>query len=455
LTGIDNHLGLLEKVTLVGGKQIVYLYDAAACPDLRGGTKLAQVLREPFTADVRTDYVGEFVYQSGVLEFFAQPEGRCVAGGTGFRFEYHYRDHLGNLRLAFSDLDGDGDAEVSEVLQEAAYYPYGMKHEGLAAPAVGVPHRFLFQGKELEGTFGVDWMDFGARRYDAAVGRWWGVDSYALKYAGLSPYAAFGDDPLRFVDPGGESLKIAAGLEDWFYGTYYTTVSEIDRSRIDQLANSDMTYNVLFGKATGRNDAESGFNFASGQFDITIDGAVKGKDPFNIIPTLGDELQHAYQYETGEIGYFQNIAGAISSFGYDVDDEIESQEGAWRAMNAFILKANPNFDPSSKDDRWAEFAKYNPNFMTKGKIDNGSANSGFLYFRMVKQGGMNAGEWLFAADGGNYKRSSFAYGQMQLGVKTTDFSAHLKVGDLLGGKPIRSYSYRVPQGNGYENVQVK
>jgi hypothetical protein len=122
---------------------------------------------------------------------FTQPAsgGRGVATGTRFRYEYEQARHtqpakrplkkMGNLRLGFSDLDGDGVAEVSEVLQEAAYYPgacpeqrrRGMRHEGLAAPAVGVPHRFLFQGKELEGAFGVDWMDFGARRYDAAVGR--------------------------------------------------------------------------------------------------------------------------------------------------------------------------------------------------------------------------------------------------------------------------------------------
>jgi RHS repeat-associated protein len=185
-------------VTLAGNKQIVYLYDAA-------GTKLAQVLRQPNTADVRTDYVGEFVYHGGVLEFFSQPEGRCVAAGAGFRYEYHYRDHLGNLRLAFSDLDGDGEAEVSEVLQEAAYYPYGMRHEGLAAPAVGVPHRFLFQGKELEGAFGVDWMDFGARRYDAQVGRWWGVDAMANDRSDWTPYRFGLDNPIRYLDRDGNN----------------------------------------------------------------------------------------------------------------------------------------------------------------------------------------------------------------------------------------------------------
>jgi RHS repeat-associated protein len=296
-----NHLDLPEKVTLAGGKQIVYLYDAAACPDLLGGTKLAQVLRQPFTPDLRTDYVGEFVYQSGVLEFFGQPEGRCVAGGTGFRYEYHYRDHLGNLRLAFSDLDGDGVAEVSEVLQEAAYYPYGMRHEGLAAPAVGVPHRFLFQGKELEGAFGVDWMDFGARRYDAAVGRWWGVDAMAGRRLAVSPYAFVQGKPVGRVDP--------TGMLDDEYDQSGRKISDLGGDKIDFFHQADGNTKIV--------DRENGAS-----------NIIKG----------GEALIRGYEHRKKDIGWgqiteeFLGFYGPTKSLIADFDD---SNVGAFGSLDRY------------------------------------------------------------------------------------------------------------------------
>jgi RHS repeat-associated protein len=175
-------------------------------------------VKQPNTPDHRTDYVNEFVYQDGLLVPIAigigHPDGRCVVDGSGFRYEYHYKDHLGNLRLAFTDLDGDGVAKATEVLQEAAYYPYGMKHEGLGTPVVGPEHRFFpdgyrDQGKEMEQDFGVDWADFGARRYDGQLGRWWGVDAMAHDRAWASPYNFVQDNPVGRVDLNGQ-------LDDWF-----------------------------------------------------------------------------------------------------------------------------------------------------------------------------------------------------------------------------------------------
>jgi RHS repeat-associated protein len=191
-------------------------------------------VKQPNTPDHRTDYVNEFVYQDGVLVPIAigigHPDGRCVVDGSGFRYEYHYKDHLGNLRLAFTDLDGDGLAEATEVLQEAAYYPYGMKHEGLGTPVVGPEHRFLFQGKEMEQDFGVDWADFGARRYDGQVGRWWGVDAMAEEFPSESPYLVMNDDPINIIDPKGESglavnrkKEVVVRTKIYFYGDQATT----------------------------------------------------------------------------------------------------------------------------------------------------------------------------------------------------------------------------------------
>uniref|UniRef100_UPI0025F3D4EB JAB-like toxin 1 domain-containing protein n=1 Tax=uncultured Bacteroides sp. TaxID=162156 RepID=UPI0025F3D4EB len=45
-----------------------------------------------------------------------------------------------------------------------------------------------------------NWYDYGARHYDAALGRWNAVDTMAEKYYGVSPYAYCKNNPILRVD---------------------------------------------------------------------------------------------------------------------------------------------------------------------------------------------------------------------------------------------------------------
>ncbi|MEM6269139.1 MAG: DUF6443 domain-containing protein [Bacteroidota bacterium] len=202
-----NHLNLPTKVDMGGGNELLYLYDAS-------GTKLARRLKQGGTPISIQHYIGEFVYKGTQLEYFDNTEGRVVpvsGGSQSYRFEYFYRDHLGNARMRFSDLDEDGVAEVSEILQEWHYYPQGMVLEGLNTPLVATAHRFSFNGKEIEDEFGLNWQDFGARRYDAQLGKWAGVDPKAEEFLSSSPYGfAFGN-PVNLFDPDGMAPSDPSG----------------------------------------------------------------------------------------------------------------------------------------------------------------------------------------------------------------------------------------------------
>ncbi len=164
----------------------------------------------------------------------------------GFECQYFIKDHLGNTRVALS--------QTSKVLQQNSYYPFGMLMAGLPQKEEANTNKYLYNGKELQDDFGLDWYDYGARFYDAEVGRWHVVDPKAEKYAAWSPYAYCLNNPIIFIDPDGKEVNIAY-LSDKNHQAALSNMlsTSAGRAFVAQFANKgDVIMGVKFNETGAR-----------------------------------------------------------------------------------------------------------------------------------------------------------------------------------------------------------
>nr|MDQ3396142.1 RHS repeat-associated core domain-containing protein [Bacteroidota bacterium] len=86
------------------------------------------------------------------------------------------------------------------VIQGDDYYPFGLSFNSFRR-GTNTENKFLYNSKEVEGE--MNWYDYGARRYDAELGRWHVVDPLSEQGRRWSPYIHAFDNPIRFIDPDG------------------------------------------------------------------------------------------------------------------------------------------------------------------------------------------------------------------------------------------------------------
>ena len=314
ISGITyNFLNLPNVVTFSDGSTITYTYGA-------DGTKLRTVHKIGSTTTT-TDYCGNVVYENGVQKLLLTEEGYVTLSDS--KYHYYLKDHQGNNRVVIS--------QSGTVEETNHYYPFG----GAFASTSNV-QPYKYNGKELDSKKGLNWYDYGARHYDAALGRFTTNDRFAEKYYSMSPYQYGANNPVNNIDVNGDTIVVNPnpnGLIDnvkMFFG-FDTKYQKDVKADLQQLKKDDKeigemiielekSKNVHSITRTKRGESNSsGFDREKAKKDIP-QGSIINYDPDvktdingnHRTPRIGlsHELQHSSDVDKGIMSY-ENIGNGI------------------------------------------------------------------------------------------------------------------------------------------------
>ncbi|MCX2839451.1 DUF6443 domain-containing protein [Salinimicrobium sp. MT39] len=210
-----NHLNLPKSVN-IGSGTISYIYDAT-------GVKQRKVV-----GTTTTDYAGNYIYKkegsnNPTLQFFNHPEGYVENVSGTYKYHYQYKDHLGNIRLSYSN-NGTASSPSLVISEENNYYPFGLEHKGYNNVVNGVHiNYFNYNGQELNETLGLNVLEMTFRQYDPAIGRFNVIDELAEQAQDYTPYRFGFNNPIFFSDPTGLWESVNGG---------YTTTDEDEIARL-------------------------------------------------------------------------------------------------------------------------------------------------------------------------------------------------------------------------------
>ena len=267
---------------------------------------------------------------------------RKCAVVAAWQYEYNLSDHLGNVRVRFADLDGNGRIDKNtELLSEHHYFPFGMEMDGTwntGGNASDDGNRYKFNRMERNEELGLDLAFY--RSYDPAIGRWLQIDPKPT-YS-QSPYLGMGNNPVRYSDMLGDTINDLNGIVGDYRGQLSAQISGLSTllsnkdfdfssvgttreaamqlrgelkgvvGELDAMEASTQVYNVGYNSGMAAN--EGGVSFDNSDNSVRIEVGVGSS-----IGVVSQEMLHGYQFESGQI----SISYDNTSYGtlYDITDE--------------------------------------------------------------------------------------------------------------------------------------
>ena len=190
----NTYLNQPSEVFLTDGRKIKHHYDGS------GTLFKTEYFNSSGTVFETYHYIDGLIYKNGAFFQIGIPEGRVIFNNGAWHYEFDYKDHLGNTRVSFK-------ADENTLVQTAKsdFDPFGVVLR--SSQVNDFQNRFELQSKERDLTFGLNWVNFGARRMNPTTGRMDNIDAMASKFASHSLYNYTLNNPLNVIDPDGNESR--------------------------------------------------------------------------------------------------------------------------------------------------------------------------------------------------------------------------------------------------------
>jgi len=206
-------------------------------------------------------------------------------------------------------------------------------------------YKYEYNGKEFQGEFSLNWNDYGARNYDASLGRWYVLDPSTEKYINWSPYNYSANNPVLFIDPNGEDIYL------FYHVTHYK----------DHTGEEDEDANSMFLQAA-----------LTKAYDFLNDESISGINDIMIIESIED-LGKLKESVENIIGKYSKKYGKTRYFGMFSHSGLDGPSGS---------KITSNYSLGNK-------GKYQMNLKGWSKINFNWSNNASAAFYGCRSGKNN------------------------------------------------------------------
>lgn|GEM_PF-6997881 len=226
--------------------------------------------------------------------------------------EYEVKDHLGNVRMTFSDIKSPNDPyDLSlgfqlNLLNVNNFYPFGMQMPDRTW-SESSDYRYGFQGQEQDdevyGKGNSTTAEFW--QYDARLGRRWNVDPRPV--TSLSSYATFSNNPSVYSDIKGDTATVTGGESEIAYTNPITGEMKngtIQSAFLDLLSSlTDNKYDIDENNHLIKTESRDPDAFSAGSQLLSdyIDDMINNETNIPMELVLFDPKVLIDSYDTGQI----------------------------------------------------------------------------------------------------------------------------------------------------------